>query len=50
MPEEARETLRDYDTVIIVDNSGSMYGRRWKEVSAMTQHCADDGTVLMVNA
>lgn len=35
--EEARETLRDYDTVIIVDNSSSMYGRRWKEVSVVAQ-------------
>lgn len=38
--EEARETLRDYDTVIIVDNSASMHGRRWSEVSDIAKQTA----------
>lgn len=30
--ENALETLRKYNTVIVVDDSGSMRGRRWEEV------------------
>ena len=30
--ENALDTLRKYNTVIVVDDSGSMQGRRWKEV------------------
>ena len=32
--EDALETLRNYDTVIIVDDSISMSGARWQEVSS----------------
>jgi len=34
--ENALETLRKYDTVIVVDDSSSMKGKRWKDVSAIT--------------
>jgi Mg-chelatase subunit ChlD len=31
--EDALEALRKYDTVVVVDDSGSMsFGQRWKEV------------------
>lgn len=30
--EDALEFLRNYDTVFIVDDSGSMWGQRWEEV------------------
>lgn len=30
--ENALETLRKYDTVIVVDDSSSMRGKRWKDV------------------
>jgi len=33
--EDALETLRKYDTVLVVDDSGSMQGRRWEEVGAL---------------
>lgn len=33
--EDALETLRKYNTVIVVDDSGSMAGNRWKEVSSL---------------
>jgi hypothetical protein len=31
MIEDALEMLRKFDTIIIVDDSGSMYGERWRE-------------------
>ena len=34
--ENALETLRKYDTVIIVDDSSSMKGRRWEDVRSLT--------------
>jgi hypothetical protein len=34
--ENALETLRKYDTVIIVDDSSSMRGKRWQDVSLLT--------------
>ena len=33
--EDALETLKKYDTVLIVDDSGSMQGHRWEEVGAL---------------
>lgn len=33
--EDALDTLKKYDTVIVVDDSGSMQGSRWTEVCAV---------------
>lgn len=37
--ENALETLRKYNTVIVVDDSGSMRGKRWQEVRPRMQGC-----------
>ena len=37
--ENALDTLRKYNTVIVVDDSGSMQGKRWKEVRAHSLSC-----------
>jgi len=39
--ENALETLRKYDTVIVVDDSGSMRGRRWRETRDALSSLAD---------
>ncbi|EIW76365.1 hypothetical protein CONPUDRAFT_158389 [Coniophora puteana RWD-64-598 SS2] len=39
--EDALETLRIYDTVIIVDDSGSMQGERWKEAGSALAELAE---------
>ena len=33
--EDALETLKKYDTVLVVDDSASMQGPRWEEVGAL---------------
>ncbi|OCH94283.1 hypothetical protein OBBRIDRAFT_789419 [Obba rivulosa] len=39
--EDALETLRKYNTVIIVDDSGSMQGKRWREAREALAALAD---------
>lgn len=39
--EDALETLRKYDTVIIVDDSSSMRGKRWKDARDALSSLAD---------
>lgn len=33
--ENALQTLRKYDTVLIIDDSGSMLGSKWRQVSTI---------------